>query len=326
MLRRRQSTSTGRRAESPRPRQRQSGATNSSRSPVFSYYAGGRPYQSVNRPGTTQPASTPPSTSKQSAGSGRLSKALRLVLGRMRLRQVPSYVSVAAIVLGLIWTLTLSSSPRIVIEEADGTSSQRDTQHYLSTVHDLWAGPWRNKSKLTFDAAATEQEIQTAFPELADIRVQIPLLGRRPTIVLQPATAVLRLESGGDTFYVDANGKVLLDSSAAATDAALLLVRDETGVPLTPGSQAMPAEHIQFLVQLAAQLRAQGVQSVGLILSGQAANQISMTTTDHPYYVKFQLGNPNTVRRAVGSYLAVREHSRPGEYIDVRIPGKVFYR
>ncbi|MCA9331205.1 hypothetical protein KC957_04080 [Candidatus Saccharibacteria bacterium] len=236
-----------------------------------------------------------------------------------------------AVLIGILWALSLSGSPRVVVERVSGISPERDAQQYTQGVSDIWSGSWRNFSKLTTDTDHTEQEILSKYTELSQVRIQLPLLGRRPTIVLVPTAAAFRIESGGKAYYVSPDGKALLDTSVVDTGSSLLTVNDETSVEVSSGKQILSHAAAQFLVQLDAQLRAERVNSPVLTLSNQAANQVTMKTPDHDYYVKFQIDDPATVRQAVGSYITVRNHfassgSRPGEYVDVRIPDKVFYK
>lgn len=320
--------------EAPRSRRTPTYGDRPQRSQVFSYYSGAR---------QTRPASTVPGTGsakqKTSSSGSTNQRRSRGIVGKLgqrvaniKLHQVPSLLALGAMLLGAVWVLGLSKSPRIIIQSVEGISAQKEQQSYNEEVTRLWASSWRNMSKFTADSAETERQILEAYPELAAANVQIPLLGRQPTIELVPTTAVIKLESGGSTSYVGVDGKVLTDKLPNNSGAKLLSVRDDTAVTFAPGDQVMPSEHVRFLLQLDAQLKAEGVANPTLALSNQAANQITMTTPDHTYYVKFQADNPDTVRRAVGSYLAVRRRAetgpgtRPGEYIDVRIPEKVFYR
>lgn len=317
-------------SDTPRSRRTPAYGDQPQRSQVFSYYSGAR----QARPSSASVKNKPLPSTKQAGSQPRsgLWTNVRRRIARVELRQVPSLIALGAILIGVIWVLGLSRSPRIIVRDVEGVSTQKDAQQYNDEVTRLWAGSWRNLSKLTVDSAATEQDILKAYPELAAANIQIPLLGRQPTIELIPTAAVLVVESSGNASYVGADGKVLTDNLPNSSGANLLRVRDETNVTFAPGDQVMPSDHVRFLLQLDAQLRADGVTSPSLALSNEAANQVTMKTSDHAYYVKFQADNPETVRRAVGSYLAVRRRAesgagaRPGEYIDVRIPEKVFYK
>lgn len=311
---------------------RRSPVEGSGRSSVFSYYAGSRSQAEQGR------RTSSPSRSDTRSGASRQLSAIppttsssRLRRIRPQMRHVPSYIALVAVLIGVIWTLSLSSSPRVIVEKVPGISPERDSQQYIDGVTDIWSGSWRNASKLTVNTGKAEHEVLSKYTELSEVRVQLPLLGRRPTIILVPTSAAFRLVSAGKTYYVSPDGKALVDTSIVDTGADLLTVQDGTNAEVTPGAQVVTSETARFLVQLDMQLRAEKVTSPVLTLSGQAVNQITMKTPDHDYYVKFQVDDPATVRQAVGSYIAVRNRlsssgTRPGEYIDVRIPDKVFYK
>ena len=65
-----------------------------------------------------------------------------------------------------------------------------------------------NRTKVTINISKLEQEIQAQFPELAKVEIELPLLGRRPTVVLTPVEPAMELISVNGVFYVDKNGKV----------------------------------------------------------------------------------------------------------------------
>jgi hypothetical protein len=59
------------------------------------------------------------------------------------------------------------------------------------------------------------------------------------------------------------------------------------------------------------------------------AEELDIHTPDRPYYVKFYLAGDALLQ--TGQYLASRHqfdttNSQPAEYLDVRIPGKIFYK
>lgn len=319
------------------PERRDSGRRSPSRgqsSQVFSYYAGGRtrPAQSQSYESSRHNRGETLGRSDDRTPGTSKTRRFRRASSRLHIRHTPSYLALGAVGIGVLWTLSLSGSPRVVVEPVSGISPKRDAAQYTDGVSAIWSDSWRNATKLTTDTHATEQKILQTYSELSDVRIQMPLLGRRPTIVLVPTSAVLRLESGGRTYYISPDGKALLDTSVVDTGVTLPTLKDEANITVNAGQQVIPRDSVRFVVQLAAQLTAQGVSAPSLLsLSNQAVNQVTMTTSDHSYYVKFQIDDPATVRQAVGSYIAVRDQLaasgvRPGEYMDVRIPEKVFYK
>jgi hypothetical protein len=231
---------------------------------------------------------------------------------------------------GVLFTMSLSSTPRVVVEQIDGVVLTRETQEYVDTTTGIWQDSWHAKTKLTLNAEDIQNQVAGVHTELSDVRVQVPLLGRRPTIVLVPSRAALKLEAQNGVFYLDNQGRALVNASVVGNASAVPVVRDLSDVSVEPGKTVLPAVHVAFLLQLSEQLSAQNI-SGSLSLSNAVVNQVEFAPEGVGYRVKFLLDEPATVRQAVGSYIAVKERltgegKAPSEYIDVRIPDKVFFR
>jgi hypothetical protein len=59
------------------------------------------------------------------------------------------------------------------------------------------------------------------------------------------------------------------------------------------------------------------------------AQELDLRASDQSYYVKFYLGGDAMIQ--TGQYLAARQKfaqtkQQPGEYLDVRVSGKIFYK
>lgn len=290
-------------------------------SPVFSYYKGQQRH-AQQQLRETSPSSQSPKRSQRRTMLARLPRGVR---------SIPSYLFVGVLIVAVLYSLSLSGSPRVVVEEAPGTAVVRDHEQYAQEVADEWRRSWRHYTKFTANTSAFERSMREQYRELEDVRVQLPLLGRRPTIVLVPTAAALQIVAQNGTFYVDRTGKALVDISAVSTTDGIPVVRDNSQLAIDPGTSVLPSSHVAFILQLLEQLEVESIPVASLTLSNTAVNQIELRTPDHDYFVKFQLDDPRTVRQAVGSYLAVRKRLtadgvRLGEYLDVRLPEKAFYR
>jgi hypothetical protein len=245
-------------------------------------------------------------------------------------RYAPSYIAFVVVVAGVIFALSLSSRPRVVVQQVDGVMLSRDQQEYIETTTRLWQDAWHTKTKLTLNTDDIQQQVSSVYTELADVRVQVPLLGRRPTIVLVPSQAALKLQAQNGTYFLDNQGRALIDVTTIDQNTRVPTIVDQSDVAVEPGKTVLPAGHIAFLLQLSAQLSAENLSGT-ISLSNSVVNQVEFAPSGVPYVVKFLLDEPTTVRQAVGSYIAVRdrltgEGKVPGQYIDVRIPDKVFFR
>lgn len=249
---------------------------------------------------------------------------------RLRIGYVPSYIALCAIVIAVLYSFWLQPVPRLHIQSHTGTV-YREHEAYQHGIEEIWQSSIFNQTKLTVRDQQIKREILEHFGELADVRIELPLLGRRPAVTLVPAEPALKLTSSNGTFYVSGTGRVMAKTTDVTENevATLPLIRDETGIDAEPGKLAIPEAQATFLAQLYAYLTEAGAQIQSITLPSTAANQADVRFADVTYYVKFALGTDP--RQAVGSYLAVRDKltadgTSPVEYIDVRVEEKVFYR
>jgi hypothetical protein len=279
-------------------------------SPVFSYYSN-RP-SDISREGETR--------GEQAVQPSRLQKW----------RYIPSYAALLGITVSLVYLSTLSTQPRIIIQDKAAAAVLRDPSDYEAAARDLLAGSLLNRSKITINTASLSRAMQKRFPELRSVTVTLPVASRRPVIAVRPARPALILVSQGNAYVVDSDGRAILTESEPAGTAIpeLPVVRDESGLDVEVGKTVLPKQSTEYIVTVLAQLQAKQLQPESLTLPA-LANELHVRLRGQPYYVKFNTaGDP---RIAAGTFLAVKqrleaETQLPGEYIDVRVDERAYYR
>lgn len=281
---------------------------------VFSYYA--------QRSGA--PAVNPENTGRR-AEAVPFFKRLNLRLGYL-----PSYIALVAVIVAVLYSFWLQPVPRISVISQSGTV-YRDSKLYQDEIENIWRSSLLNQTKLTVRSGTIRNDILARFGELADVQIELPLLGRRPAITLTPAKPAMQLISSNGIFYVSSTGRVMAETTDVTQNelGALPLVRDEGGLNAEVGKIVIPEQQAVFLQKLYAQLTAAKVQVQSITLPGNAANEADVRITGTNYYIKFS--TDTDPRQAVGTYLAARDKleadgATPAEYIDIRVEEKVFYR
>ena len=251
-------------------------------------------------------------------------------LPKIRFGGIPSLVALFAMLGIFVYSMWIQPSPKVVVLAKSGTVYQ-DSSAYQKAIAGAWSSHLGNQFKMSVNASALEKQIQTAVPDVASVQVQLPLLGRRPTVVLTPGTPALELVTANGGFFVDKNGKVLARSSEVKQNQLqnVPTVQDESGIKAEPGKTILTIEQATFIRTLAQQLAAEGLNVQSMILPSNAANQVDVRLKGQNYYIKF--ATTGEVRQSVGTYLAARnklnaEGITPAEYVDVRIDEKVFYK
>lgn len=285
------------------------------RSPVFSYYAN----SNKSRNGEE-------STSRRVRTGGTVTSYIR----RLSWKHAPSYLAFVAILVALVYSCYLQPNPKIILINTPG-SVYRDSDAYNKEIQDIWKNSLLNRTKLTVSTGQISNDIKGRFNELDMAQIELPLLGRRPTVRLTPSRPALQLISNNGSFYVDNKGKVM----ARITDVkqndlvGLPIVRDETGILAEAGKLVLSEPETTFITKLYAQLQTETIPIESITLPANAAGEADVRVTGQSYFVKFSFDNDP--RQAVGTYIAAKakldaDSTTPAEYMDVRVEEKVFYR
>jgi hypothetical protein len=280
---------------------------------VFSYYARGKSTNSQNT-----------GRNEQNIVSSRTTTSFKSIV------YIPSYIALFMIVVAGLYSCWLQPNPKVVVLNQEGTVS-RPNEDYQQGIATLWRRSILNQTKLTVRTATIRSDILFQYSELLDADIELPLLGRRPTVILKSTRPTLQLVSTNGAFFIDARGKVLARTTDVNQNQLMdiPLIRDETGIRAEAGKNIVPESGARYLKLLAMHLNQEGLRADSITLPATAANEADVRLAGQPYYIKFStLGDP---RQGVGAYLAVKakldsDHLVPKEYIDVRVDEKVFYK
>ena len=128
----------------------------------------------------------------------------------------------------------------------------------------------------------------------------------------------------------DKDGKAILPAAAVHDLGSWQIptVDDESTIKIELGKSALPGNDVAFIQEVVGQLAAKGLKTSSVVLP-RAAEALDVRIEGQPYFIKFSLQTDAKV--AVGSFLAVKqkldnEHIVPGQYIDVRVEGKAYYK
>ena len=278
---------------------------------VFSYYARGN-----------SPASDPNTDRNELAQH-------RLVKPKFRLSSVPGYIALLVAVIAVVYSCTLQPNPRISVVNQPGTI-YRPNEEYQKAINTMWQKSVFNRSKLTFRSEQLQGEIMSQFNEIESVKIELPLLGQRPKVVLMPSHPAMHFVSSNGSFYVNSKGKVLSRTTEVIQNQTdLPLVLDESRIPADPGKAIISETEATFLQKLSHHLREEGIAYESVVLPSTAAKEADVRLPGQKYHLKFSmLTDP---RQGVGSYLAIKdklaaENITPAEYIDLRVEEKVFYK
>ncbi|MEO6760919.1 MAG: hypothetical protein ABI220_00890 [Candidatus Saccharimonadales bacterium] len=239
------------------------------------------------------------------------------------------WVFLIIIVACIVKVIYLSSDPRIEI--VDQTKLSKIYTHspsdYATATAKLLSGGIANHFKITADTSGIEARLKSQFPELAQVSITYPIIGNKPIVYLSPAQPSLILVSNvGQRFAVNHSGFALAPLGVSVPD-GIPVVTDDSGADIRVGKRVLPSSTIEFIEAVAYQFKAAKQPLGGIILPKDLPYELDVQITGRSYIVKFNLQADATEQ--VGRLLASIESmgsSMPSSYIDVRVPGRVYYK
>lgn len=288
-------------------RPRSSGSQGAGGKTVFSYYASG----------SQQPAD---SQHRISSGS---------FLQQRWVRNLPSLIMLIILLGSFLYCLGLSTNPRVNIATPSGGSGLRSSATYQQGAQAILEESLFSRTKLTVDTGGFKRAFQAKFPEVAEVSVALPLIGHRPVISITTAQPQLILTTTSNQAYaLDARGVAIMPASDLRSQQSLTVVNDQSGLAISLGKVALSSSNVAFIASVIRQLAAAHLQASSVVLP-PVPHEVDMHIAGQPYLVKFSFDTDSRV--AAGTYLAAKQYlgrtnTPVGQYIDARVPGRIYYK
>jgi len=261
--------------------------------------------------------------------------SIRRLPGKLqKLRRHFGWLLVAVVACGLtVYELQLSSRPKIAaLTSTSDAPFLRDTAEYQRAASALFENSAANRNKLTINSSKIAADMKTAFPELQDVSVSLPLLGSQATVYVRPADPALILTGRDGSFVLDSNGRALALAGSQTGSVKVPTVTDQSGLSVSLGKQALPRSATQFIQTFVQQLQARNVKVQSMTLPA-ASSELDVYISGVPYFVKCNIhdGTIEKARLQAGTFLALQKQLAgqrvvPSQYVDVRIEGRAYYK
>lgn len=230
---------------------------------------------------------------------------------------------IVAVVFCVGYSLIVRPNPKVVSSSA--------TYHSASDYADFAAkvtGSLYDRNKLTYREADLINKMQKQFPEISSAYVEVPIFGQKTTLHLTISSPAFIYSNQNVGYVLDNQGVIVNTQAALPNISGLPTIIDQSNIPVGQGTKVVSSDSIDFINTVIAQAKRAKV-SVSNIVLPAVAQEIQLRTTDKAYYVKFYFGNDALTQ--TGQWLAARHDfdakgTNPAEYLDVRVPGKVFYK
>ncbi len=224
---------------------------------------------------------------------------------------------------GLVFSMLVNFDPKLVVSSY---AYRPYNTYYQPIVGQLRS--FKNRNKITLDEAGIAAVLKAKFPEISGVSLELPLLSQKAAIHLTIAAPAFLISSGGQLFLIDSEGRAVSANVNSVGFKDLAVITDQSGFSVVTGKQVLSSENVAFINTVLAQCKRGGVSVQSLTLPAKAQD-LYLKTADRPYYTKFFLDGD--VNLQSGQFLASRHQfdvhgDQPSEYLDVRVPGKIFYK
>jgi hypothetical protein len=285
-------------------------------------------YRSVRAERQDKPERTAEQNQPRRRKKGRLELLLR--------SHAAFFVGLSLVIIIAIFMLSLGTAPKIVpLMSSSNAPFLRPTSVYQQAATKLFRQRLANRNKLTVNTEYVANKLQKEFPELTHVSVKIPVFGSRPIVYLQVARPALILKAKDGTFVIGEAGLALVKASHSTNLAAFHAPRvtDKSGLKIKLNQPALPSSYARFIRSVYQELHRSNV-TVGHMVLAKDGYELNVYPKSTSYFVKFNLhksSQPNAARAQAGTYLALRHRlakqgEAPSHYVDVRIPGRVYYK
>jgi len=221
------------------------------------------------------------------------------------------------------YLMYLQTTPVVSLTSDQPQEVDAALEVYRTDTEKILSSSALNRFKLTLNTRGTAEALKAKHPEIQYASVTAPVFGSSPKVSLTLMRPVALLQSAGRVYGLDSTGHIVSAESAAG----LVRVVDESNVTPVPGERFLPVATVKAVVSIAEQASAAGLEVTSASLPQGSPYEVSVRLQDKPYAVRFNL--ESDILQQSGAMIATIKHlgtNQPGEYMDVRVQGKVYYK
>lgn len=246
-------------------------------------------------------------------------------LPKVRAHSLPTYIAVVVIIASLFYSSIVGNRPLVIVAPDAGLHNK---EYYENQANIIMSKSILNRSKLTFDTHAFAENFKNSNPEVRNVNVHIPLLGRRLVVGISFVKPAYTFRVNSKDYILGENGVIIAnagDVKSSWTD-SLIKIEDKAPLDVTVGKTVLLGSDVDFVNTLIDELRSNGLELKSITLP-QGAGELYVYLKNNSYFIKFSLvGDVRQQTGALFSVLRTMGNSIPTEYIDVRVGERVFVK
>ncbi len=241
--------------------------------------------------------------------------------------QLPLWILLAVAVASIVKVMTLTTLPKVVVYGQNATTSHylQAPSVYATAAHKLLGSSLTNRNKLTANLHSNASALKAQFPELRTVSFGTALVSSRPILYIEAAQPSVVLQTTNGNYALNSSGVVLAKLQSLPSGVPQVL--DQSGTRPHPGRQFLPGSTVAFMQTTAYQLSAAHLTLSTFVLPANSPYELDARLEGQQYLLRYNLAaDALTQSGAAVASLQQLASSAPSSYLDVRVPGRVYYK
>lgn len=241
-------------------------------------------------------------------------------------RRILLIVAVGAgiVLLSLFVALQLTTSVRISLIHTESAVSQSQQAAYKKAVEQYLDTHPIERLRFAMNTSQLLRSVQKDHPEVDGLKVQSDGLGKA-SFVMTVRKPVAMWVTGATTLFVDNDGITFHDNYYNAPQVQVV---DNSGASVPQGEAVTSSRLLSFVGQIVSKAQARGLAIKEIEIPAGAIRKVVVHVKDisTKVYMTIDRGAGEQVEDMVDSLSYLKNHTTTADYVDVRTPGKAFYK
>lgn len=237
----------------------------------------------------------------------------------------------AGVVLLVGWLFWLDSTSVVTVSSPSPTAGiVRAPENYRRSVDRVLGSNFTNHFKPFVSTESISNTIRSQYPEAESVHVSVPVIGNDLKVSIKISKNDIELATNDNRYVLSATGYIIgpMPSGAAAASSrppAIRILDLSRGSPVQ-GQQYLPGSIVSFIREIDHQLKSQHLKPSQYILPADNAFEVMVRLEGTGYNILFNTQENPTVQSGAAVALVRNKSVQAKEYIDVRVPGKGYWR
>lgn len=187
----------------------------------------------------------------------------------------------------------------------------------------LFPRGFRGVNAVTWPEGMARKKLLSKIPQISEVRFEKNLINNQLTIVIQEHQTSIVWQTAGEKFLVNRYGVVY---DKAGDNTPLIMVEDLKNVPVSLNQKVVAPDFIEFVTSFVANLPRKTNISITRITIPETTFEVEMYTNQKWRIILDTTRPPDDQLNSLVRVLREMEGNPPKDYVDLRIPNKVFYK